>query len=107
MVAVGTAQPIPLTTGFGLGSAFLDALVPWGIGIIGLGVLLGFFGAAVKGPSMEWRDVGPDIVEQPPIAPRAPGYHYACPGCGGDVYSSQAVCPECGHQLTVRSAPSP
>ncbi len=107
MVAIGIAQPILLTTSFGLGSAFLDALVPWGIGVIGFGVLLGFFGAAVKGPSMEWRDVGPDAAEQRPPAPRAPGYHYACPGCGGDVYSSQAVCPECGHALTVRSAPSP
>jgi len=29
-----------------------------------------------------------------------PGLRYACPGCGGDVYHGQTVCPACGRVLT-------
>jgi|SRR2546426_1466786 len=32
------------------------------------------------------------------------GLRYACPGCGGDVYLGQAVCPQCGHVLPDSSA---
>src|SRR2546422_4134952 len=33
----------------------------------------------------------------------ARGLRYACPGCGGDVYLGQAVCPQCGHVLADSS----
>ncbi len=29
----------------------------------------------------------------------AAGFRYACPGCGGDVYSNELECPECGRSL--------
>ncbi len=32
---------------------------------------------------------------------------YACPGCGGDVYMGQAVCPSCGRSLAAPQTPSP
>ncbi len=34
-----------------------------------------------------------------PQKERAEGLRYACPGCGGDVYHGQAVCPACGARL--------
>jgi hypothetical protein len=39
-----------------------------------------------------------------PENPRTPsvsgrGLRYACPGCGGDVYQGQTVCPACGSPL--------
>jgi hypothetical protein len=106
MVAVGTAQEIPLfTPNFGFGTAFVSGLVPWGIGVIGLGVMLGFFGAAVKGPSVEWRDIKPEPEMAIETGPRPPGTRFACPGCGGDVYTGQASCHECGCVLQ-RAQPS-
>lgn len=77
----------------------VSPLVVWGIALIGLGVMLGFFGAAVKGPSREWSDVAPPHPVEAGGTSRPPGFRYACPGCGGDVYTGQTACPECGHSL--------
>lgn len=105
LVALGTASEISiLGANFAIGSAFLSPLVPWGIGLIGVGVMFGFFGAAVKGPSVEWRDIPRDSEETETAVPRPPGMRYACPGCGGDVYMSQPACPACGYALPVARA---
>lgn len=64
LVAAGTASEISiLGANSWFGSATLSSLIPWGIVFIGLGVMLGFFGAAVKGPSVEWKDISPDSKE--------------------------------------------
>ncbi len=100
LLALGIAWGITLSvSSFGPGSAYLSPLVPWGIVLIGFGVMLGFFGAAVKGPSVEWREIVPDSEESGAIGSRPEGFRYACPGCGGDVYSGQSVCPACGRSL--------
>ncbi len=100
MVAVGVAQGfVLLGTQFGSGIAFVSDLVPWGVAFVGFGVMLGFFGAAIKGPSMEWRDIAPETEALVDTSPRPPGMRYACPGCGGDVYMGQGVCPACGQRL--------
>ncbi len=100
MVASGTASEIPvLGSNTIVGAAFLNPLVPWGIGLIGFGVMLGFFGAATRGPSIEWKDIPPEREESSSVGPRPRGLRYACPACGGDVYTGQAACPTCGRKL--------
>ena len=76
-----------------------NQIIAIGVGLIGFALLLALLGVAVKGPSREWSDLAPT----PPAVrvARAPGYRYACPACGGDVYSSETTCPECGRQLTI------
>ncbi len=99
LVAVGLAQPIEISSFSGFGSGILSGFVPWGFGLIGFGVMLGFFGAAVKGPSKEWAEIAvePDSEERLSLGPA--GFRYACPGCGSDVYGNQTQCPACGHLL--------
>ncbi len=98
MAAVGTLDVRVAGTTLGSGPVLVSPLIPWGIVLVGLGAMLGFFGAALKGPSREWGEVvspAEGLVE----APVAPGHRYACPECGGDVYTSQTICPACGHAL--------
>lgn len=107
-VAAGLAQGfVQVGSGFGNGVVSVSGLVPWGIAFAGFGVALGFLGAAVKGPSMEWRDVPHE--PEPSEDTRSPplGIRFACPGCGGDVYVNQAVCPACGHRLPSARTPAP
>jgi len=98
-IAIGSSEATVLGANFGIGSVLVSPLVSWGLVLLGFGVMLGFFGLAVKGPSVEWSV----MARGPPVAAaeisRPPGSRYACPGCGGDVYTSQAACPECGHAL--------
>lgn len=81
-----------------------NQIIAIGIILLGFGLLLALIGIAVKGPSREWSEVAP-----PPVGtvetPVAPGFRYACPGCGGDVYSRQTTCPACGHALMTPRAP--
>ncbi len=105
LVAVGLAQPILFSSFNGFGSGVLSGLVPWGFGLIGFGVMLGFFGAAVKGPSKEWAEIAAESDSEEGLAARPGGFRYACPGCGSDVYSNQAQCPACGHRLPAASSP--
>jgi hypothetical protein len=98
MIAVGTLDLWVVGTSFGAGPLLVSPLIPWGIVVLGLGVMCGFFGAAVKGPSREWNEVAAPPGEAVETS-QAPGFRYACPGCGGDVYANQAVCPACGHSL--------
>lgn len=101
LAAAGLAQPILFSSSFGFGSAVVSPLVPWGLGLLGFGVMLGFFGAAVKGPSKEWSEIAEGTsLEENPGSPSG-GLWYACPGCGADVHSTQATCPQCGYRLTA------
>ncbi len=101
LVALGTASEIPVVGANTIVAlAFLNGLVPWGVGIIGLGVMLGFFGAATKGPSVEWKNIPPEPDLPGITEPRPGGLRYACPGCGGDVYTGQGACPTCGRVLS-------
>jgi hypothetical protein len=91
MVGVGMSQPIPIVGGF----AFFSPTVAQGIVFIGLGVLLGALGAAMKGPSREWSEIAPN-----PPGPRPLDFPMRkCPNCG--VHSYLKVCPECGHKLAA------
>ena len=74
-----------------------NQIIAIGVGVIGFGLLLALFGVAIKGPSREWSETAP----APPAIEtgRVPGFRYACPGCGSDVYSTQTTCPECGQRL--------
>ncbi len=45
-------------------------------------------------------------VASPPVD-TSRGFRYACPGCGGDVYSGQAVCHACGRSLIGVQAAKP
>ncbi len=105
LVAVGLAQPIAFSSFNGFGSGVLSGFVPWGFGLIGFGVMLGFFGAAVKGPSREWAEIAVDSDSEEGLSPRPAGFRYACPGCGSDVYAGQRTCPACGHLLRDASGP--
>jgi hypothetical protein len=72
-----------------------NQIIAIGIILIGFGLLLALIGIAVKGPSREWSE-----VPSPPLGTvGTPGFRYACPGCGGDVFASQTTCPACGHAL--------
>ena len=101
LIAFGLAQPFAtISASYGLGFVVVDRLVAWGVGVVGIGVLLGFFGAAIKGPSREWSEVASMSPVEGRAVVKAQGFRYACPGCGGDVYESQSACPECGHALS-------
>lgn len=100
IVAAGLAQGLIVVGGF----AYLSSLVPWGVVFTGVGVALGFLGAAVKGPSMEWQDLPPP-AKPSDAAPHPAGIRFACPNCGGDVYASEASCPTCGHRLSEARTP--
>ncbi len=105
LVAVGLAQPILFSSTAGFGSGVLSGLVPWGFGLIGFGVMIGFFGAAVKGPSKEWAEIAVESNSDEDLTARPTGFRYACPGCGSDVYANQPNCPACGRILGVASQP--
>jgi hypothetical protein len=90
VVGFGISRPIPVLDGF----AFLSPFVAWGIVLIGLGVMLGFLGAAVKGPSREWSEIAPNPLAPGPFEPSP---MRRCPNCGVHTYLN--VCPECGHQM--------
>ncbi len=100
LVAIGVGSEV-LVVGAYMPIGFLEIspFIPWGIGVIGFGFLLGYLGAAIKGPSAEWRDVAPSSASGNDLLVRPPTSRYACPGCGGDVYVGQPNCPGCGAAL--------
>ncbi len=96
VVAAGVSQPVAVLGGF----AFLSPAIAAGTVLAGFGVLLGFLGAAVKGPSREWSEVapGPPRFERRELAPIR-----RCPNCG--VHTDLSVCPECGRRVAPEPGP--
>ena len=102
VVAYGLSQPIPvngLAQSFLFGFAFLSPAVAGGIVLIGLGVMFGFVGAAMKGLPREWREA----VPSPPLPSARELPIHRCPNCGVHTYLN--VCPECGHRLAASPTP--
>jgi hypothetical protein len=93
-LAVGISEPGSTVSGGFLRTALLTG------GLAAAGVIL-----FLRGLKRWWQvsQSGSSVGYKRPDE-LARGLRYACPGCGGDVYHGQAVCPQCGYVLADSSA---
>jgi hypothetical protein len=93
---MGTGEAI----GFALAGIFVAAIGVSIFGGLALMVAIVLIGIAVMAlaTEVEARTI-------PHVTQSSQPFRYACPGCGGDVYAGQSVCPACAHTLPDTQRP--